>query len=68
MEKDNAVELLTVGECAKRLGLAKSTTYKMLVPHEPGVHRMYIPGSRKPIIRVESSVVDRILRRSSKLA
>jgi hypothetical protein len=56
-------EKLTIKQCQVRLGCARSTTYKLLA-NEPGVHRFYLPGSKKPIIRVDSSVIDRILQRS----
>lgn len=61
------VEMLTVKECQARLGFKRASMYKVL-NHEPGVHRYFTPGSKKPIIRVESTVVDRLLKRSANLA
>lgn len=60
----NKSEKLTVKQCQERLGVSRATMYKMLA-HEPGVLRMFIPGSKKPIIRVDASVIERILRRSA---
>lgn len=56
-------EKLTMKQVQERLGLPRSTTYKLL-EGEPGVYRYYLPGSKKPVIRVDSSVIDRILQRS----
>ena len=56
-------KFLTVKQVAQELGLGRKTAYNILVG-EPGVYRMYTPGSKRPIIRVEREVVDRILRRS----
>lgn len=57
------MELLSMKECQKRLGVSRSSTYKILA-HEPGVHRILSPGSKKPILRVKPETVDRILNRS----
>jgi len=47
------------------LSVSLATAYNLL-REEPGVHRIYTPGAtKKPIIRVERRVVDRILQRSS---
>lgn len=57
-------EKLTIKQCQERLGLPRSTTYRLLA-HEPGVYRIFLPGSKKkPVLRVEASVIDRILLRS----
>jgi predicted DNA-binding transcriptional regulator AlpA len=56
-------EKLTIKECQKRLGTSRSTTYRLL-NHEPGVFRFFAPGSKKPVVRVDASVIDRILERS----
>ena len=61
------VRMLTMKECQERLGFKRASTYKLLA-HEPGVHRIVMPGSKKPIIRVESTVIDRILQRSANRA
>lgn len=58
------VEMISVSEATRRLGISKTSAYKIL-NKEPGVHRIHTPGSKKPIIRVEAQVVDRILRRSA---
>jgi hypothetical protein len=56
--------LLTVLECAAILHLKKATAYRIFTV-EPGVHRIFTPGSkRKPILRVPESVIERILERS----
>jgi hypothetical protein len=60
---DTMPEMLTMKQCGQRLGVPKSTVYKLL-DREEGVHRYMVPGSKRPIIRVEASVIDRILRRS----
>ena len=57
-------EMLDIKGIMKRLGMKRSTAYKLLA-HEPGVLRIYIPGSKKPMIRVSSAVVERIRRRSA---
>jgi len=61
MEADPPVK---VSEFAKRLGLNRTSAYK-LVANEPGVLRIHQPGSKKPIIRVPLSVIERIARRSA---
>jgi predicted DNA-binding transcriptional regulator AlpA len=57
-------EMLSVTQVIKRLGLKRSFAYK-LIANEPGVIRFTIPGSKKPVIRVPVSVLDRIIRRSA---
>jgi len=63
-EKVQKVQMLTVKECQERTGFKRASMYKVL-KHEPGVHRFFTPGSKKPIIRVESTVIDRLLNRSA---
>ncbi len=58
------VKLISVKEAAKRLGVGKTSAYKLLA-NEPGVHRIYTPGSKKPMIKIEAQVTDRILRRTA---
>jgi hypothetical protein len=48
---------LSVAEFAKRLGLNRTSAYK-LVAHEPGVLRIHTTGSKKPIVRVPLAVLD----------
>jgi hypothetical protein len=67
VERTEMGEKLTIKQCQERLGCARSTTYKLLA-HEPGVYRYYIAGSKKPIIRVDAAVIDRILQRSANRA
>jgi hypothetical protein len=56
--------LYTVPECADILRLKKATAYRIFTV-EPGVHRIFTPGSKtKPILRVPESVIERILHRS----
>ena len=55
--------LLTMKECQKRLGLPRSTTYKLL-NGRPGVHRYHTPGSTRPTIRVDAAEIERILAES----
>lgn len=57
-------EKLTVKQCQERLGVTRSSTYRLLA-HEPGVHRIFRAGSKKPMIRVDATVIDRILQRSA---
>lgn len=57
-------EMLTIKESAVRLGLGLTSAYKLL-KNEPGVHRIFMPGSKKPVIRVEPAVIERILRRTA---
>ena len=57
-------EKLTIKQCQERLGATRSTTYRLLA-HEPGVYRYFVPGSKKPSIRVDAAVIDRILQRSA---
>jgi excisionase family DNA binding protein len=58
------LEMLSVTQCAKRLGLKRSFAYQ-LIANEPGVIRFTRPGSKKPVIRVPVSVLDRIVRRAA---
>jgi hypothetical protein len=58
------MEKLDMKECQKRLGVSRSSVYRILV-NEPGVYRILSPGCKKPIIRVDASVIERILRRSA---
>jgi hypothetical protein len=57
-------EQLTVKQFQMELGFNRSSAYRILA-HEPGVHRYFVPGSKKPIIRVDRAVVDRIKLRST---
>lgn len=57
-------EMLSVKEAAARLGVKRTSAWRIL-RKEPGVHLIYTPGSKKPIIRAEAAVVDRILRRTA---
>lgn len=57
-------EMLRVREAAVRLGVGRTSAWRIL-RKEPGVHLIYTPGSKKPIITVEAAVVDRILRRTA---
>lgn len=54
---------LTVSQAAKELGLSRSGAYRILTV-EPGVYRIFLPGSKRPVMRVEPEIVDRILKRS----
>jgi transposase len=59
-------EKLKASECQRRLGVSRSSIYRILAKERgPGIHRIYVPGSKKPMIRVDPSVIERILRRSS---
>lgn len=62
--EQNVPRMLTVKQAAALLGLGLTTTYR-IIEKEPGVHYIRPPGSKKPIIRVESAVVERILKRSA---
>jgi hypothetical protein len=57
-------ELLTLTEAARALKVSLSTARRML-RNEPGVNVMRTPGSRRPIIRIERGVIDRLLLRSA---
>ena len=56
-------EFLTMNECALRLKVSRSTAHRIF-RREPGVERILSPGARRPILRVPSSVFERVLRRS----
>jgi hypothetical protein len=51
--------LLTLAE------VAREWTARALLRNEPGVNLIRTPGRKRPMIRVERSVVERILRRTA---
>jgi hypothetical protein len=57
-------EILDMKKAQERLGVSRASAYRILAK-EPGVQRFYVPGSKKPIIRVDSSIIDRILKRTA---
>lgn len=57
-------ELLNVGEAAKMLRVSYRTASQIL-KKEPGVNLIYTPGSKRPIIRIHRSVIQRILQRTA---
>jgi hypothetical protein len=57
-------ELLDLGEAARALKVSRATARRLL-RNEPGVNLICTPGSRRPMIRIERSVIDRILRRTA---
>jgi hypothetical protein len=62
-EKDDKRDLLTLLEVARELKVSY-TTARRLLRKEPGVNLIRTPGSRRPMVRVERSVVERIRRRT----
>jgi predicted DNA-binding transcriptional regulator YafY len=59
-------EMITVKEFAKRLGVSLETARRIARSESSGVHVWFTPGStKKPMIRISSTVVDRIMRRST---
>jgi len=61
---EEQVDLLTVAEAAKLLRVSKATATNLL-RHEPGVHMLRTPGSKRPIMRIPRGVIERILRRTA---
>jgi hypothetical protein len=57
-------DLLTLAEVAKELNVSRSTAWRLL-KNEMGVNLIRTPGSKRPIIRVDRSVIGRILRRTA---
>jgi hypothetical protein len=65
--KGEPTRLLTPKDAAQLLNVSLSTVYA-LVRDEPGVHRIFTrKGNKKPTIRIEPQVIERILRRSEPL-
>jgi len=58
-------DLLTLAEAAQILHVSRSTAHRLL-RQEPGIHLLRTPGSKRPIIRVQRSVVERLLHRAVK--
>jgi hypothetical protein len=56
-------ELLTLAEAARELRVSRSTA-RNLLRNESGVNLIRTPGSKRPMIRVERSVIERIRRRT----
>jgi hypothetical protein len=56
--------LLTLVEVARELNVSRWTA-RALLRNEPGVNLIRTPGRKRPMIRVERSVVERILRRTA---
>jgi hypothetical protein len=63
IEQEHA-DLLTLDEAAALLRVGRSTARRMLL-HEPGVHLLRTPGSRRMMMRIPRSVIERILRRTA---
>ncbi len=59
------IEWIGTKEAAKRLGVSPNTARKILAKEKTGVHLICTPGHTKPMYRIQSSVVDRILRRTT---
>ena len=57
-------DFLNVGEAAKILRVSYRTASQLL-KKEPGVNLIYTPGSKRPIIRIHRSVLERILRQTA---
>jgi hypothetical protein len=59
-------DLFTVKEAAREFKVSLSTAYAMVRDEKDGVHRIFTKRSnKKPLIRLERRVIDRILGRSS---
>jgi len=63
-QRESERDLLTMAEAAAALKVSRPTAYRLL-RNEPGVNLLRTPGSKRPIIRVERSVVERLLRRTA---
>lgn len=57
-------DLLTLAESAKELRVSVSTA-RRLFRSEPGVNILRTPGSRRAIMRIPQSVIERIRRRTA---
>jgi len=62
--KARITELLTVKEAAQLMHVSDATVRRLL-RREPGVNLIQTPGSRRAIMRIHRSIVDRILRRTA---
>jgi transposase len=56
--------LLNLKEAAKRLGVSLATARRLL-RREPGVNLIRTPGSKRTMMRIDPSVIERILRRTA---
>jgi predicted DNA-binding transcriptional regulator YafY len=66
MTPNAPTEMITVKEFARRLGVSLETARRIARSESSGVHVWFTPGStKKPMIRIEAGVVDRIMRRST---
>lgn len=63
-DPDRLPEKLTLAECARELRCSRGTA-RRLFRWEPDVEVTYVPGSRRPIVRVPRFVFERVRRRST---
>ena len=65
LRRDEAqTDLLTLAGAAKELRVSVSTA-RRLFRSEPGVNVLRTPGSRRTIMRIPQSVIERIRRRTA---
>lgn len=55
---------LKLKEAARVLNVSYSTARRLL-RNEPNVYPLRTPGSKRPIVRIPRSVIERLLRRSA---
>lgn len=58
-------ELVDMNEVARCLAFSLTSAHRIIAGETSGVHRILLPGRKRPVIRVERQVIDRILRRSA---